>query len=79
MKFGLGPKLSDLFVVFYVMITLFIRFQIEPDLHGNFIISILLGLFFLLFLWALVKSKVITPTWFGMMPKKKEEDTFEKK
>jgi hypothetical protein len=73
MKFGLGHKLSDLFIVVYVMATLFIRFMLEPDLHGNFIISIVLGLFSLLFLWALVKTKLINPTWFGLMPKKKDE------
>ncbi|MFZ1290876.1 MAG: hypothetical protein WAR79_12345 [Melioribacteraceae bacterium] len=66
MKFNLGEKASDVFVIVYVTLTLFIRFLIQPQLGEHYFISIGLGAFALLFLWALVKSKLINPSWFGL-------------
>jgi hypothetical protein len=71
MKFGLGQKASDVFVVIYIMATLYIRFLLEPQLKGHLIISVGIGLFALLFLWALSKSKIINPSWFGLTGKRK--------
>ena len=71
MKFGLGQKASDIFVVIYIIATLFIRFLLEPQLKGHFLISVGIGLFALLFLWALSKSKLINPSWFGLIGKRK--------
>ena len=73
MKLQLGQKASDVFVVIYVVGTLFLRFVIEPQLSGRIFISIALGAFALLFLWALVKSKFINPSWFGLMGSTKKE------
>lgn len=67
MKIGLGRKASDVFVIIYILVTLYIRFHLEPQLGGHFLISIALGLFALLFLWALSKSKLIDPSWFGLL------------
>ncbi len=69
MKFGLGKKASDIFVVIYIVGTLYLRFLIEPQLQGHLLISIGIGLFALLFLWALWKSKIINPSWFGLIDK----------
>lgn len=66
MKFGLGPKISNLFVAIYVLATLFLRFYLEPQLKGHFLLSIGLGAFALLFLWALIKGKIIRPTIFDL-------------
>ena len=74
MKFQLGRKLSDLFVTVYIISTLFLRFYLEPQLHGQFLISIGVGAFALLFLWALAKSKVINPSYFGLCPGEAEEE-----
>ena len=71
MKFGLGQKASDVFVVIYIAATLFVRFILEPQLGGHILISIGIGLFALLFLWALSKSKIINPSWFGLLGDKK--------
>ena len=71
MKFGLGQKASDVFVVIYIAATLLIRFILEPQLGGHILISIGIGLFALLFLWALSKSKIINPSWFGLLGDKK--------
>ncbi len=72
MKIGLGKKASDVFVIIYISITLYIRFILEPQLGGHFLISIAIGAFALLFLWALTKSKLINPSWFGLLGKKSE-------
>jgi hypothetical protein len=66
MKLQLGKKASDVFVAIYIVATLFARFMIEPQLQGRYFLSIVLGAFALLFLWALSRSKIINPTWFGL-------------
>lgn len=71
MKLKLGQKASDVFVVVYIMITLYVRFIFEPQLSGHIFISIAIGLFALLFLWALNKSNFINPSWFGLLGDKK--------
>ncbi len=53
---------SNIFVVIYLLGTLYFRMMIEPLLHGHYLISLGLGTFALLFLWALIKSKLIRPT-----------------
>ena len=59
--------ISDIFIAIYLAITLLIRFYLEPQLQGRFLISIALGAFALLFLWALIKSKVLRPNYFGLL------------
>ncbi|HMQ48919.1 MAG TPA: hypothetical protein PKA00_15790 [Saprospiraceae bacterium] len=59
----MSRKLSDVFVTLYVITTLFLRLYLEPQLNGNFLISLGLGVFALLFLWALAKSKLINPSF----------------
>ena len=73
MKFQLGKRASDVFVVVYITATLFLRFIVEPQLQGRYMISVALGAFALLFLWALVKSKFLSPTWFGLLGPSKEK------
>lgn len=67
-RFSLGPAASDWFIAVYLTITLGLRFILEPQLQGYYIISLGLGLFALLFLWALIKSKILQPTYFGFFP-----------
>jgi hypothetical protein len=64
--FPLGRKVSDWIVTIYVIATLYARFVLESQLQGNLLISIGLGAFALLFLWALIKSKVLNPSFFGL-------------
>jgi hypothetical protein len=73
MKLRLGRKASDIFVVFYIAATLLLRFFIEPQLQGRYLISIAMGAFALLFLWALAKTKFLNPSWFGLLPSREEE------
>ena len=73
MKLQLGRKVSDIIATAYIIATLFLRFYLEPQLNGSVILSLALGLFALLFLWALVKSKILNPTFFGMWPGEEQE------
>jgi hypothetical protein len=56
---------SILFIIVYLMGTLFLRFVIEFQLQGAFLISLALGAFCLLFLWAMIRSGFLNPGWFN--------------
>ncbi len=58
---------SNIFVVVYLLGTLYFRMLVEPQLHGHYLISLGLGAFALLFLWVLIKSRLIRPTLLQMM------------
>lgn len=58
--------ISNIFVIVYIAGTMWIRFLIEPQLKGHYIISIAFGVFALVFLWALIKTKIIRPTVLGL-------------
>lgn len=58
--------LSNIFVITYILSTLLLRSWIEPLLKGHVFISLGLGLLALLFLWALIKSKLIRPSIFQL-------------
>ncbi|WP_367389615.1 hypothetical protein [Lewinella sp. LCG006] len=73
-RFSLGPRLSDWFIAVYLTITLALRFLLEPQLQGYYLVSLALGAFALLFLWALIKSKVLQPTYFGFFPQETKEN-----
>lgn len=66
MKFQLNSTISDIIIVLYLIGTLWLRFQVEPQLNGNSLISILVGGLALLFLWAMIKGKFLRPTYFGL-------------
>ncbi len=58
----MSAALSNIFVILYAASTLFLRIFLEPQLKGNFVVSIILGILAILFLWALIKSKFIRPS-----------------
>ena len=72
-RFSLSPAASDWFITIYLTITLALRFILEPQLQGFYLISLGLGAFALLFLWALIKSKMLRPSYFGFFPAEVEE------
>ncbi|MEM1328364.1 MAG: hypothetical protein AAGI23_20585 [Bacteroidota bacterium] len=65
-RFQLNERASDIFVLCYLLLTLCLRFFLEPQLQGHLLASVGLGGFALLMLWAVYKSKFIRPTWFGL-------------
>lgn len=73
MKFSIGRKASDIIASLYIIGTLFLRLQLEHQLDGRYFLSIALGLFGLLFLWALVKIGLLNPSFFGMWPGEEAE------
>lgn len=64
-KLQLEEKWSNLIVAIYLLGTMYVRFLVEPQLKGNLLVSVGLGLFALLFLWALTKSKILNPSFWG--------------
>ena len=64
MKLQLNRTTSRIFVVLYIFATLVWRFLFEAQLIGSAFLSIVIGALFLLFLWALIKSKFLNPEWF---------------
>mgnify|MGYP000212237679 CR=1 FL=1 len=65
MKFlQLNRIVSRIFVVLYLGATLIWRFLFEAQLLGSVMMSLVIGFFFLLFLWALIKTKILNPEWF---------------
>jgi hypothetical protein len=73
MKLQLGKTTSDIFIAVYVVITLYLRFYIEPLFRGNVLLSLFIGLFALFIIWALVKIKFLNPNWFGLYKKSKNQ------
>ena len=71
MSISIGRKASDWIVAIYLIFTLWGRWYIEPQLQGNLMISVGLGVFALVFIWALAQSRIINPSFFG--PGSKEE------
>ena len=70
MKFiQLSSKVSDIFIAVYLVIMLFFRFQIENQFRGKYMISIFFGIMTLLFLYALIKNKILNPNYFGLLKK----------
>lgn len=57
---------SNVFIVLYTALTLLVRILLEPQLQGQYLISIGMGAFALLFLWALIKSGILRPTILGL-------------
>lgn len=66
MKFKINPLASDIFISIYVVGTLYFRIKIQIDLPIGPILSLLIGLFFVLFIWGLIKIKILNPNWFGL-------------
>ncbi len=62
----MNPTLSNIFIVAYAALTLIGRIILEPQLQGQYLISIGMGAFALLFLWALIRSGFIRPTLMGL-------------
>lgn len=70
MKLQLNGLASDIFISIYLLITLLFRFLLEAQLQGRYTVSLFIGGFGLLFLWALIKSKILNPNYFGLLGEK---------
>lgn len=66
-------RTADIIVAIYLLVTLYIRFTVEDGLANHTLISLILGLLMLFFLWVLIKFKVLMPDYFGLLGKKKNK------
>ena len=74
MKVEVNPRVSDIIIAIYVVVTLYIRFKYE---HNNYAVSpglsIVFGLCGVAIIWSLIKLKILNPNWFGLFDTKKEK------
>ncbi|MEN8928573.1 MAG: hypothetical protein ABF242_05335 [Flavobacteriales bacterium] len=70
MKLQFKPLTSDIIISVYIVITLFLRFQMEGSGQVSPVNSLFIGASFILMIWALIKLKVLNPNWFGLFDKK---------
>ncbi len=71
MKIRINPLASDIIISIYVIATLFLRFKFENETNVDAGLSIVMGICFLVIIWALIKLKVLNPNWFGLFNSKK--------
>ncbi|MDH7912640.1 hypothetical protein [Winogradskyella sp. SYSU M77433] len=71
MKFRINPLASDIIISIYVVATLYLRFKFENQTPISPILSIVMGICFVVIIWALIKLKVLNPNWFGLFNSKK--------
>ena len=72
MRFSLSPLVSDVFILIYVIATLYLRFKLENEVLLSTTASLLVGGGFVLFIWVMIKTKVLNPNWFGLFKSKKQ-------
>ena len=63
--FRIGKRASQVIVVLYIIVTLYIRFLVENQLQGLWLISLIVGGLCLLILWAMIKIRILNPGWIG--------------
>jgi hypothetical protein len=72
MRFSLSPLVSDIFILIYVITTLYLRFKLESEVLLSTTASLVVGLIFVFFIWIMIKAKVLNPNWFGLFKSKKQ-------
>lgn len=71
MKFTLSPLISDIFILIYISVTLFLRFKLENQVNLSTGTSVFIGFLFVFILYIMIKSRVLNPNWFGLFKSKK--------
>ncbi|MGB6267715.1 MAG: hypothetical protein WBF67_01785 [Olleya sp.] len=71
MKFRINPLASDIIISIYVIATLYLRFKFESETYTSPMLSVVLGICFVVIIWVLIKLKVLNPNWFGLLNSKK--------
>lgn len=70
MKIRINPLASDIIISIYVITTLYLRFKFESQTYTSPMLSIVLGICFVVIIWVLIKLKVLNPNWFGLLNSK---------
>jgi hypothetical protein len=71
MKLRINPLASDIIITIYAIVTLFLRFKFENEANVSAVNSLVMGICFVVIIWALIKLKVLNPNWFGLFNSKK--------
>ncbi|ULC60781.1 hypothetical protein MBM09_07225 [Flaviramulus sp. BrNp1-15] len=71
MKFRINPLASDIIISIYVIVTLYLRFKFEGQTYTSPMLSIVMGICFVVIIWVLIKLKILNPNWFGLLKSKK--------
>lgn len=61
---------SDIIISIYVIVTLYFRFKLESEIATGPVESLVMGVCFVVIIWALIKLKVLNPGWFGLFKSK---------
>lgn len=61
---------SDVIISIYVIVTLYFRFKLENETATGPLESLVMGICFVVIIWALIKLKVLNPNWFGLFNSK---------
>lgn len=72
-RLQLNTLTSDVLISLYVIVTLYFRFKLESKTGTGAIESLIMGLCFVIIIWALIKLKVLNPNWFGLFNSKKRK------
>ena len=67
MKFRINPLASDIIVSIYAIATLYLRIIFQNNADVSPMLSIVIGICFVVILWVLIKLKVLNPNWFGLL------------
>lgn len=70
MKLRFNSLFSDIIITIYILVSLFFRIKWELSNEVSTAQSMAVGLSFIVFLWALIKLKVLNPNWFGLFKSK---------
>ena len=72
MKFRINPLASDIIISIYVIATLFLRFKYENITNVSPMLSIVMGICFVVIIWVLIKLNILNPNWFGLLNSNKK-------
>ena len=66
MKFHINPLASDILISIYAIVTLYFRFKLENQTNTTPMLSLVMGICFVIIPWVLIKLKILNPNWFGL-------------
>jgi len=72
MKLRINPLASDIIISIYVITTLFLRFKYENITNVSPMLSIVMGVCFVVIIWVLIKLNILNPNWFGLLNSNKK-------
>ncbi len=66
MKFQITPRISNIVIISYGILTLFFRIKYESEVGVSTLQSLVIGISLVIMPWSLIRLKVLNPDWFGL-------------